>query len=83
VDKPSFAALKEVTVTAVKPSGEEVALTEVVEPPPVETASVKTPDLPKGLPQTASLLPLLELIGLLSLGAGVTLSTIRKRSAWA
>jgi LPXTG-motif cell wall-anchored protein len=33
------------------------------------------------LPNTASPLPLLGLIGLLSLGAGFALSVIRKRSA--
>ena len=81
VDDPPVVALKEATVIAVKPSGEEVALKEVVEPPPVETASVKTLEHSKSLPETASLMPLLELVGLLSLGTGVVLATIRKRSA--
>lgn len=81
VDEPPVVALKGATVTAVKPTGEEVAVAEVVERPPVETAAVVAPERTKRLPKTASLLPLLELMGLLSLGAGITLSAIRKRSA--
>jgi hypothetical protein len=69
-------ALKELPVKAVNPSGEEVAVAEVVEPPPALTA---TP--PKTLPQTASQLPLLGLIGLLSLGAGFTVLLVMKRAA--
>ena len=67
-------ALKEAPVTAVKPTGEEVALAEVVETPPVQTAAVTTPELPA----TASPLALIGLIGLLSIGAGITLSAFRK-----
>jgi len=52
-------ALKEVPIRAVRPSGEDVALTEVVEPPPVQIAT--------RLPKTAGELPLLALMGLLSL----------------
>lgn len=52
-------ALKEVPIRAVRPSGEDVALTEVVEQPPVQTAT--------NLPKTAGELPLLALMGLLSL----------------
>jgi hypothetical protein len=81
VDEPPVIALKEAPVTAVKPTGEEVDVAEVVESPPVETAAVMSPERTKRLPKTASLLPLLELMGLLSLGAGITLSAIRKRSA--
>jgi hypothetical protein len=77
-DEAPVVALKEAPVTAVKPTGEEVAVAEVVERPPVETAAVITP---KHYPKTASPLPLLELMGLLSLGVGGVLSVIRKRSA--
>ena len=66
-------ALKTAPVEAVKPTGEVVPLAEVVEPPPVQMAAAK-------LPQTASLLPLVGLIGLLSLGAGVTLWAFSKRA---
>ena len=58
-------------VVAVKPTGEEVAVTEVVVPPPAEKA--------EELPATSSALPLLGLIGILSLGAGSILSAFRKR----
>lgn len=77
-DEPPVIALKEAPIEAVKPTGEVVAMTEVVEPPPVQTAAVQ-PE--KTLPQTASLLPLLGLIGLLSLSAGAVLSLIPKRLA--
>lgn len=61
-------ALKTAPVEAVKPTGETVELAEVVQPPPV-------------LPQTASPLPLIALMGLLSLGIGFTLLVARKRIA--
>ncbi len=53
-------ALKEAPVKAVEPSGEEVEIAQVIPPPT--------------LPKTASLLPVLALLGLLSLGAGVAVS---------
>jgi len=74
-DEPPVIALKQASVEAVTPTGEVVAMTEVVEPPPVETAAVQ-PE--KTLPKTASLLPLLGLMGLLSLAAGTVLSLIPK-----
>jgi hypothetical protein len=77
-DEPPVIALKQASVEAVKPTGEVVAMTEVVEPPPVQTAAVQ-PE--KTLPKTASLLPLLGLMGLLSLVAGAVLSVIPKRLA--
>jgi hypothetical protein len=61
-------ALKTAPVEAVKPTGETVELAQVVEPPPL-------------LPQTASWLPLIGLVGLLSLGAGFALALIPKRAA--
>jgi LPXTG-motif cell wall-anchored protein len=81
VDEPPVVALKEAPVTAVKPTGDEVAITEVIELPPMQTASALKPEVAGRLPNTASPLPLLGLIGLLSLGAGFALSVIRKRSA--
>jgi hypothetical protein len=69
--------LKTAPVIAVKPTGEEVEVSEVVEPPPatepVEVAAAET------LPKTASPLPLVGLIGLLSLGTGYALTVISKR----
>ena len=73
-NEPPVVALKAAPVTAVKPTGEEVALAEVVETPPVQTAAVTE------LPETASPVALMGLIGLLSMGAGITLSAFRKKS---
>ena len=75
--------LKTAPIVAVKPTGEEVAVTEVVEAPPVEVAAAETPDpatpAAQTLPATASPLALVALMGLLSLGTWVTLSVLTKR----
>jgi len=65
-------ALKTAPVEAVAPTGETVELARVVELPPAVVAS---------LPQTASSLPILILIGLLSLGTGFGLWLFSKRDA--
>jgi hypothetical protein len=57
-------ALRAVELRAVDPVGTDVALTQVVEAPPVLVA---------GLPRTAGNLPLLALMGLLSLALGYSL----------
>jgi len=72
-------ALKTAPVEAVKPTGEVVEIAEVVETPP-ELAKPTEVAASRRLPQTASLLPLVGLIGLLSLGAGFALSVISKRA---
>jgi hypothetical protein len=69
-------------VIAVKPTGEEVAVTEVVQAPPVEVAAADPAPqaaAPETLPQTASPLSLVALVGLLSLGAWFGLSALSKR----
>jgi hypothetical protein len=63
--------LKTAPVEAVDPKGEPLQLAQVVEPPPVAA---------ERLPKTASSLPLIGLIGLLSLGAGFALSAFSKRA---
>ena len=83
-DDPAIAELKQVPIEAVKPTGEVVPMTEVVELPPARTEPVNTvnaSDSTKSLPHTASPMPLLGLIGLLSLALGVALSLILKRAA--
>jgi hypothetical protein len=65
--EPPVVALEEAPLAAVEPTGEEVAVTEVAVPPPAQTAS---------LPKTASNLPLLALIGLLSLGVAFSLRAV-------
>jgi hypothetical protein len=83
-------ALKTAPVEAVKPTGEEVKVAEVVELPPevaaakpVEVAAAKPVEVAaaQSLPQTASTLPLVGLIGLLSLGAGIGLMVAVKHAA--
>jgi hypothetical protein len=58
--------LKTAPIEAIQPTGEAVPLTAVVEAPPVEVAKMEDP---KPMPATASYLPLLACLGLLSLGA--------------
>ncbi len=72
-------ALRTAPVVAVKPTGEVVPAAEVVQAPPAQPAAAAEPV--KELPQTASPLPLLGLIGLLSLGTGLALRVIPKRAA--
>ena len=76
-DEPAFIALKQAPIEAVRPTGDVVELAEVVEAPPVQTAELR----PVVLPNTASLLPLVGLIGLLSLGAGFTIMVVLNRAA--
>ena len=78
-DEPPVIALKEAPIEAVQPTGEVVAITEVVEPPPVQTAAVQSTESNQSLPKTASPVPLLGLIGFLSIAAGLGLSAISKR----
>src|SRR5271170_3684490 len=71
-------ALKTAPVEAVAPTGEPVELAQVVEPPPAAEVAPQ-PMVAEALPKTASSLPLIGLIGLLSLGAGLALSVASKR----
>jgi LPXTG-motif cell wall-anchored protein len=66
-------ALKEAPITAIQPTGEEVPVTEVVQAPkPAEVAPVAE------LPHTASSVPLIGLIGLLSISAAIGLWFLKK-----
>jgi len=67
-------ALKTAPIEAVAPTGDPVELAQVVEPPPA-----RQPAAAEALPQTASPLPLIALIGLLTVGAGLALSAFSKR----
>ncbi len=69
--------LKTAPVVAVAPTGETIEVARVVEPPPVQTAQVEPPAAV--LPATASWLPSLGLIGLLSLGTGLGIWMFFKR----
>jgi hypothetical protein len=72
-----IAELENAPVTAVAPSGEEVQTAEVVTPPAAVQLAQNEPA--KELPKTASPVPLVALIGLLALGAGLTLRFAEKR----
>ncbi len=74
--------LKQAPVMAIKPTGEEVELAQVVTPPPAsalqpDTAPVET--AAATLPKTASWFPLIALFGLLALGAAWGLGLLQKR----
>lgn len=69
VDAPVVAQLGRAPIMAYKPTGETVQLAEVVTPPPAEELTAA----PATLPETASSLPLLGLVGLLLSGCAVSL----------
>ncbi len=82
-DAPVVAELRRAPIMAIKPTGEEVQLAEVVTPPPAQTevamTEPATPASEKKLPATASLLPLIMLCGLLALGSALVLRVAEKR----
>ena len=69
--------LKQAPVLAVKPTGEDVEVAQVVTPPPAEVLVAKND---AQLPKTASPMPLIGLLGLLALGAAFTLKFARTRA---
>lgn len=75
-DEPPVVALKTAPIVAVTPAGEEVAAVKVVQAPPATAGTQE-----EALPQTAGSVPFFALMGLLSLGVGLGLSAIPKRSA--
>jgi hypothetical protein len=83
LDEPVVVQLKQAPVQAIKPTGEEVELAQVVTPPPAQTqladAGANTQVADKTLPATASPLPLIALFGLLALGGALTLRFVQRR----
>ena len=77
LDAAPVEALKTAPVEAIDPKGEPVELAQVVEPPPAAAEPIAV----AALPQTASPLPLIALIGLLALGGGFALSIASRRTA--
>ncbi len=76
VDAPVVRELKRAPIMAIKPTGEEVQLTEVVTPPPAEemqVAAAATTMPAETLPATASEMPLIGLCGLMALGGAFAL----------
>jgi hypothetical protein len=84
LDAAPIEALNTAPVVAVAPTGEPVELAQVVEPPPVSEPVAVAAAAPvvapaAKMPRTASSLPLIGLIGLLTLSAGFALSVFSKR----
>ena len=84
VDEPVVAELKQAPIMAVQPTGQEVQLAEVVTPPPAEAQIASAPEpvvaeTEPALPATASPLPLIGLLGLLSLGAAFAVRVVATR----
>jgi len=78
-EEPVVVELKQAPVMAVKPTGEEVQISEVVAAPPAEELVAET-RTPQTLPKTASPLPLIGLFGLLALGSALALHFVRERA---
>ncbi len=79
VDHVAVVELKAAPVMAVKPSGEEVAVAEVVTPVPQSAPVVQSAPPVETLPATAGTLPLFALMGLLALCGAVALGAAAKR----
>jgi hypothetical protein len=83
VEAPVLTELKQTPIMAMKPTGEEVQLAQVVTPPPAAEPEAMTARSPRAraatLPATASQVPLIFVFGLLSLGAAVAVRTVAKR----
>jgi hypothetical protein len=78
-DAPVVAELKQAPIMAIKPTGEEVQIAEVVTPPPAEVATTAAPEAERLLPATASSFPMIALFGLLALGGALVLRRAEKR----
>jgi hypothetical protein len=81
-DAPVVAQLRVAPIMAVKPTGEEVQVAEVVTPPPAQVEVAAAPMVvEKTLPSTASLLPLMALFGFMALGGALALRLTAKHLA--
>ena len=81
-EEPVVVELKQAPVMAIKPTGEEVQITEVVTAPPAEAlvAENQAPVTEQTLPKTASPMPLIGLLGLLALSGALALRVVRERA---
>src|SRR5579871_481470 len=79
-NEPVVVQLKQAPVLAIKPTGEEVELAQVVTPPPAQTQVADAGTPARTLPKTASPLPLIGMFGLLLLGGAITLRFVEKRA---
>jgi hypothetical protein len=76
-DHPLVVQLKQAPVLAVRPSGDDAQISEVVTAPPAETLVAANTAPVKELPSTASPMPLIGLLGMLALGAALGLKVAR------
>jgi hypothetical protein len=80
VEKPEVpevvAQLKQAPIIAVKPTGEEVEVAQVIQTAPAQAVAELTP---AALPETASSLPLIGLFGLLAIGGALAVRLLEKR----
>jgi LPXTG-motif cell wall-anchored protein len=78
-DAPVVVELKRAPIMAFNRAGEEVQLTEVVTPPPAAEMVAAEPAAVETLPSTGSSMPLIGLIGLISLAAAFAVRPIANR----
>jgi LPXTG-motif cell wall-anchored protein len=81
MSEPSVMAMKTAPLKAEQPAQQEVEIAEVFTPPPpsaTQAAAAPNP-MPKRLPKTGSSLPLIGLLGLMSLGAAGSLRFVATR----
>jgi len=74
---PLVVEMKRAPIMAIKPSGEEILLAEVVTPPPPVEIDAAPAAVEAALPSTASTMPLIGLIGLLALAGAFALRAVR------
>ena len=79
-DAPIVVQMKQAPIMAIKPTGEEVAIAEVVTAPPAAEAAPVSQDADRTLPSTASSLPLMAAFGLLALGSALALRMAERRT---
>jgi hypothetical protein len=87
MSEPHVTAMKKAPIKVEKPSGEEVEVAQAIKTTPTAPAPAPQPvtrtasvTKPKQLPQTASPLPLLGLIGVLSIIAGLSVRATQERT---
>jgi hypothetical protein len=82
-DAPLVMELKQAPIMAIKPTGEDVEIAQVVTPPPAQELAADpvepTQVAAAELPQTASPLPLIALFGFLALGGAFVVRRLQKR----
>ncbi len=78
VYEPVVAQLRQAPIRAIQPTGDDVEMAAVVTPPPAAELEPTQMAMTK-LPETASPLPLIALLGLLALGGAFGLRLLQKR----